>query len=520
MVKHRFLGASVQLLLEAGIAAPIAGSQDSWDDAGQAPSPAVGRSISGCLTHNGHACMLAVVGDTPQQHRMTGAPGHLFRGKVGHTMQVTGLAAKRDPREIILNSNLLDATTGVGRDTTTAPSVHDLLPNCSFARFERNTHCAQIHRGKLIGSSPMPRKRGANLPDLSPGHQRLHNRSHMQYDALLVVSFGGPESNQEVIPFLENVLRGKNVPRERMLAVAEHYYRFGGKSPINQQNRELIDALQAELEQHGPRLPVYWGNRNWHPLLAETLQQMKSDGIRRALAFVTSAYSSYSGCRQYRENIASAQAQVGPGAPEVDKLRVFYNHPGFIEPMVDRVGTALAQLPEDSRERSHTIYTAHSVPLFMAQTCNYVKQLEEACRLVSEALGRSGDRLVFQSRSGPAGQPWLEPDVLDYLREAKQRDLATGVVVAPIGFISDHMEVLYDLDTEAQQLCAELQLPMVRAGTVGAHPKFVRMIRELIVERMSENPIRSALGALGASPDVCPADCCPVPQRPPAAGRP
>ena len=342
----------------------------------------------------------------------------------------------------------------------------------------------------------------------------------MKYDALLVVSFGGPESNEEVIPFLENVLRGKNVPRERMLAVAEHYYHFGGKSPINQQNRELISALQTELDQNGPRFPIYWGNRNWNPLLVDTMLQMKQDAGRHALAFVTSAYSSYSGCRQYRENIASAQAQVGPGAPEVDKLRVFYNHPGFIEPMVERVRTALSDLPDHARDRARVVYTAHSIPFSMAQACNYVKQLEEVCRLVSEALGRSGDRLVFQSRSGPPTQPWLVPDVLDYLRDIKQQDLAAGVVVAPIGFISDHMEVLYDLDTEAKQLCVELQLPMVRAGTVGAHPRFVRMIRELIEERINETPVRIAVGALGPSHDVCPLDCCPAPQRPAATGRP
>jgi protoporphyrin/coproporphyrin ferrochelatase len=342
----------------------------------------------------------------------------------------------------------------------------------------------------------------------------------MKYDALLVVSFGGPESNDEVIPFLESVLRGKNVPRERMLAVAEHYYHFGGKSPINQQNRELIAALQVELDRNGLKLPIYWGNRNWNPLLADALLQMKSDGVRRALAFVTSAYSSYSGCRQYRENVAAAQAQVGPGAPEVDKLRVFYNHPGFIEPTVERVRSALNLLPDKTRDRALVVYTAHSIPVSMAQSCLYVSQLEEVCHLVSTELGRSRDRLVFQSRSGPVAQPWLEPDVLDHLREIKQRDLAAGVVIAPIGFISDHMEVLYDLDTEAKQLCAELQLPMVRAGTVGAHPRFVRMIRELIEERMSEEPVRASLGALGPSHDVCPLDCCPAPQRPATPPRP
>lgn len=341
----------------------------------------------------------------------------------------------------------------------------------------------------------------------------------MQYDALLIVSFGGPESKEEVIPFLENVLRGRNVPRERMLAVAEHYYHFDGKSPINQQNRQLIAALQVELDQHGPKHPIYWGNRNWHPLLPDTLRQMKNDGVRRALAFVTSAYSSYSGCRQYRENIASAQAKVGTGAPEVDKLRVFYNHPGFTEPMIERVRGALAQLPQEVRDRAQVVYTAHSIPTSMSQTCAYVQQLGEASRLVSEGLGRVGDCLVFQSRSGPATQPWLEPDVLDYLREIKNIGDIPAVVIAPIGFISDHMEVLYDLDTEAAQLCEELKLPMVRAGTVGAHPRFVTMIRELIVERMTEQPVRIALRQFGPSRDVCAEDCCPAPQRSVVAAR-
>jgi protoporphyrin/coproporphyrin ferrochelatase len=341
----------------------------------------------------------------------------------------------------------------------------------------------------------------------------------MSYDAVLLVSFGGPESNEEVLPFLENVLRGKNVPRERMLAVAEHYYHFGGKSPINEQNRQLIAALQQELEQHGPKLPVYWGNRNWHPLLADTLEQMKRDGIHRALAFMTSAFSSYSGCRQYRENVAQAQASVGLGVPDVDKLRVFYNHPGFIQAMADRVNAALPALPKHVQQRALVIYTAHSIPQSMAQSCNYEKQLNEACRLISDSLGRSDDPLVFQSRSGPPTQPWLEPDILDYLRLVKERDLAAGVVLAPVGFISDHMEVLYDLDTEAAALCEELQLPMVRAGTVGTHPKFVGMIRELIAERISGSNERVALGTLGPSHDVCPSDCCPAPQRPAVPAR-
>ncbi|MFY9684075.1 MAG: ferrochelatase [Candidatus Sulfotelmatobacter sp.] len=336
----------------------------------------------------------------------------------------------------------------------------------------------------------------------------------MNYDAILVVSFGGPESKEDVIPFLENVLRGRNIPRERMLTVAEHYYHFEGKSPINQQTRELIAALEAELQQNGPKLPIYWGNRNWHPLLPETLQQMKQDGIRRALAFVTSAYSSYSGCRQYREDIARAQSEVRlsqcePGAPEVEKIRPFFNHPAFIEATVERVGDALRAVPENARGDVQIVYLAHSIPVSMANTSDYVKQLEEVRRLVSGALGRQNDVLVYQSRSGAPGQLWLEPDILDYLRRVKAEKLASAVVLAPISFISDHMEVLYDLDVEARQLCDSLGLPMTRAKTVGVHPKFIGMIRELILERMNPGSERRAVGLLGPRADVCAEDCCP-----------
>jgi len=336
----------------------------------------------------------------------------------------------------------------------------------------------------------------------------------MNYDAILVVSFGGPESKEEVLPFLENVLRGRNIPRERMLTVAEHYYHFEGKSPINQQTRDLIGALEAELERHGPELPIYWGNRNWHPLLPETLGKMKQDGVRRAVAFVTSAYSSYSGCRQYRQDIARAQGEVGAGAPEVDKLRAFFNHPGFIEATIERVGDAVRAVPADARPNVQIVYTAHSIPLSMANSSDYVAQLEEVRRLVSEALKQTNDALVYQSRSGAPGQPWLEPDILDYLREVKAHNLASSVVLAPIGFISDHMEVLYDLDVEARQLCDSLGLPMTRSKTVGVHPKFIAMIRELILERMNPEIERRALGSLGPRPDICAEDCCPAPHRP------
>ncbi|MFN2455559.1 MAG: ferrochelatase [Pyrinomonadaceae bacterium] len=327
------------------------------------------------------------------------------------------------------------------------------------------------------------------------------------YDAILVVSFGGPEGMDEVMPFLENVLRGKNVPPERMRAVSHHYGMFGGVSPINEQNRKLIAALQGELNANGPHLPIYWGNRNWHPMLADTLRQMAADGITRALAFVTSAYSSYSGCRQYREDIARAQAEVGSGAPQIDKLRVFYNHPGFIEPNIENVTAALEQIPADRRAAAHIAFTAHSIPQSMAMNCLYQDQLLDACGLIAAALGKEQWQLVFQSRSGPPTQSWLEPDICDHLRQLKANG-AQDVVIAPVGFISDHMEVIYDLDTEARDLSAEINLNIVRAATVGTHPTFIKMIRELIVERMSDAPVRRALGTRGANHDVCPADCC------------
>ena len=340
------------------------------------------------------------------------------------------------------------------------------------------------------------------------------------YDALLVVSFGGPEGMGDVMPFLENVTRGRNVPRERLVGVAHHYELFGGVSPINEQNRRLISALRDELDAHGPRLPIYWGNRNWHPLLADTVRQMRDDGVRRALAFVTSAYSSYSGCRQYREDVERARADAGPGAPAVDKLRAFYNHPGFVGPNAENLAAALAEVPAERRAGAHVAFTAHSIPEAMAAGCDYVAQLTETCRLVAERAGAANWRLVFQSRSGSPHQPWLEPDICDHLRELKRAG-GTDAVVHPVGFISDHMEVLYDLDTEARQVSAEIGLNMIRAATVGTHPAFVSMIRELIAERTDGDAPHRALGTRGASHDVCPADCClPGATRPaPAATR-
>jgi protoporphyrin/coproporphyrin ferrochelatase len=336
----------------------------------------------------------------------------------------------------------------------------------------------------------------------------------MMYDAILIMSFGGPECPDDVMPFLENVLRGKNIPRERMLEVAEHYYRFGGKSPINDQNRQLIAALESEYAEHGPHLPIYWGNRNWHPMLTDTLRQMKADGIRRALAFVTSAYSSYSSCRQYSDDVALARQAIGEGAPVVDKIRAFHNHPGFIEAVTDRVQQALEKIPVGRREAACLIYTAHSIPLVMAQSCDYEKQLQETGRLIAEQLGRKEWRLVYQSRSGPPSQPWLGPDILDCLRELKASGSNSDIVIAPIGFVSDHMEIVFDLDTQARELCEKLGLSMVRAHTAGTHPRFIAMIRELIHERIDESQARLTLGAFGPRPDMCPVDCCPAPARP------
>jgi ferrochelatase len=328
-----------------------------------------------------------------------------------------------------------------------------------------------------------------------------------RYDALLVLSFGGPEGPDDVIPFLENVTRGRNVPRERLLEVSEHYLHFGGVSPINQQNRDLIAALEAELAAHGQAMPVYFGNRNWEPFVTDTIEQMKRDGVRRALVFVTSALSSYSGCRQYREDVIRAVETVGEGAPAFDKLRDFYNHPGFIEPMIELTAAALATVPAERRATTRLIFTAHSIPLAMARHCAYETQLREVARLVAEGAGFPEHQIAYQSRSGPPHVPWLEPDILDVMRDVKAAG-ATDVVVVPAGFISDHMEVLFDLDTEARELAQEIGLGFVRGGTVGTHPSFVRMMRELIEERMADHPARPALGRRGPNHDICPQNCC------------
>jgi ferrochelatase len=334
--------------------------------------------------------------------------------------------------------------------------------------------------------------------------------SAFDYDALLLVSFGGPERPEEVMPFLEHVAAGKKIPGQRLLEVAGHYALLGGCSPINAENRALLAALLSELNARGPHLPVYWGNRYWHPLLVDTLRQMADDGVRRALAFVTSAFSSYPGCRQYLEAVAHARQEVSRDAPQVDKLRVFYNHPGFIEPMAERVAAALREIAAGQRDQARLIYTAHSIPAALARNCPYVEQLQEACALVSQRVGRAEWDLVYQSRSGPPEDSWLEPDIRAHLRSLGEGGAVHDVAVVPIGFVCECIEVAYDLDVEVRQLCEELGLRLVRAAVVGRHPRLVQMICELIRERIEEHPTRLVLGSRGPWPDACPSDCCPA----------
>ncbi|ARQ68099.1 ferrochelatase [Streptomyces marincola] len=358
------------------------------------------------------------------------------------------------------------------------------------------------------------------------------------YDALLLLSFGGPEGPDDVLPFLENVTRGRGIPRERLAEVGAHYHLFGGVSPINEQNRTLLAALRADFAAHGLDLPVHWGNRNWGPYLTDTLREMVRAGHRRVLVFATSAYASYSGCRQYREDLAGALATLtaeGLQPPRVDKLRHYFNHPGFLTTMTDGVLDALARLPEDVRDGAHLAFTTHSIPDSAADTSGppashgpggaYVAQHLDAARHIADAVRAATGterpwRLVYQSRSGAPHIPWLEPDIGDHLAELHASG-APAVVMVPIGFVSDHMEVLYDLDTEAMATAAELGLPAVRSATVGADPRFVAAVRDLVLERAAtergETPARCALGALGPSHDLCPVGCCPGRRDLPAA---
>jgi ferrochelatase len=338
-------------------------------------------------------------------------------------------------------------------------------------------------------------------------------------DAILIVSFGGPEGTDDVMPFLRNVTRGRGIPDERLATVAAQYELFGGVSPLNASNRALVAALEAVLRESGPALPVYWGNRNWDPYLAEAVAAMEADGVRRALAFTTSAFSSYSGCRQYREDIGRAREEVGAGAPEILKLRPYFDHPGFIEPMAANVAAALGTLPAALRTSARLVFTAHSIPTAMAATSDYEAQLRAASGLVADRVpGTSGWDLVFQSRSGPPSQPWLEPDIVAHL-EALHRDVCDAVVVVPIGFTSDHNEVRFDLDVQARARADELGLPMARAATVGTDPTFVSMIRELVLEVVEPGHPRRRLSDL-PDPGWCGPTCCPPPAPRPAAPAP
>jgi ferrochelatase len=343
------------------------------------------------------------------------------------------------------------------------------------------------------------------------------------YDALLLVSFGGPEGPEDVVPFLENVTRGRGIPRERLEEVGQHYYAFGGRSPINDQNRAFLTALRADLAEHGVDLPVYWGNRNWDPYLTDTVAQMRADGVTRAAAFTTSAYSSYSSCRQYRENLYDA-VESAPGTLVVDKLRNYCNHPGFTEPVADAVLAALHELPEEQRDEARLVFVTHSIPTAMNDASGppgsgggaYLTQHLDVASVVAERVAAETGvarehELVFCSRSGGPQVPWLEPDVNDRLEQLA----ATGtraVVLVPVGFVSDHMEVVYDLDTEALATCERLGLAARRAATPGTDARFVAAVRDLLLERAAvergEEVVRAAVGSVGPLWDRCPVGCC------------
>lgn len=329
-----------------------------------------------------------------------------------------------------------------------------------------------------------------------------------QFDAILIASFGGPEGPDQVVPYLHNVTGGKELPAAVIDELVERYMLFGGVSPINQQTRALLAALAAELGTHLPGLAIYWGNRFCPPTLAEAVEQMAEDGIRTALVFVTSPFGSYPSCRAYIEQIARARAAVGPAAPEIQKLRLYYNHPGFIEPSAQRISEALAQLPPQRRATARLIFTAHSLPIALAEQSPYCRQLQEACALAAQCAGLSQWDLAYQSRSPYSKARWLEPDVAQHVRRLAQEDKPEDIVVAPIGFLQENIEVLYELDVQLAELCGELGINLIRTAPIGAHPRLVQMIRELVMERIDPNAPRLALGQSGPWPDQCPADCC------------
>jgi ferrochelatase len=339
-------------------------------------------------------------------------------------------------------------------------------------------------------------------------------------EALLVLSFGGPEGHDDVMPFLENVTRGRGIPRERLEEVAEHYHHFGGVSPINEQNKALIDAIERELASAGIDLPVYWGNRNWAPYVEDTWARLAEDGIEHVYVFPTSAYASFSGCRQYHEDIARARVATThptrPGGPTAEKLPHYFDTPGFVRANADALAAAIASLPADVRDTARLVATAHSIPDAMAAVAGpqghaYEAQLLAAAeRIVAEVAPHRTFDLVWQSRSGPPSVPWLEPDVNDHLR-ALAKDGETAVVLFPVGFISDHLEVIWDLDNEARETAEEVGLAFARAATAGTHPAFVTSVRQLLEERRA-----GGLPRLGTD---CPASCCHVSGRPTGSHR-
>lgn len=344
-----------------------------------------------------------------------------------------------------------------------------------------------------------------------------HNGRVTDYDAFLLVSFGGPEGMADVLPFLQNVTRGRGVPPERLAEVAEHYHHFNGVSPINGQNRDLVAALSSEFTDAGIGMPIYWGNRNWAPMLVDTVRTMRDDGVRRAIAFVTSPYGSYSSCRQYLDDIAAARSAVGADAPVIDKIRHYHDDPGFVAPFVDGVRAALASLGRPDPATTRLVFTAHSIPTSMAVAAGptggrYEAQLRESAGLVAGAVDpRLAWDLVWQSRSGPPQVPWLEPDVNDHLKALAGTGV-TDVVAIPIGFNSDHLEVLWDLDIEAANTANLLGLGFARAATPGADPRFVTMVARLVQERLTGES-SERLGTLEVWP-TCPGHCCPAPRRP------
>lgn len=344
-------------------------------------------------------------------------------------------------------------------------------------------------------------------------------------DALLLLSFGGPEGPEDVLPFLENVTRGRGVPPERLTEVAEHYLHFGGVSPINACNRAIITAVEAGLASAGLELPVYFGNRNWHPMIEDTLAQMAADGVRSALVFPTSAWGGYSGCRQYDEDITRARKAVGVGASELVKLRHYFDHPLLIAAFADAIHAARETLPAGRAENARLVFTAHSVPIAADNAAGppadggnlYSRQVAEAARLCATATGFDDYDVVWQSRSGPPQVPWLEPDIVDHLETLPDKDF-DAVIVCPVGFVSDHLEVIWDLDNEAATKAAELGIAFARAATPGTDDRFAEMVVELIAEQLRGTPPRRLgdVPGYGCTVDgaLCAVDCCEPVRRP------